>query len=95
MRGTGPTPPEARYGLSRRIAAQPLFHRMIRRQRISLESVRWKASEELIFRALNTCSQCTAKAACTAWLATKEPPMRYVRFCPNAEAIEAFRIMAG
>lgn len=94
MTGSGPFLPEARYGLSRRIAAKRLFRSMISRQQISLASVRWRESEEIIFRALHTCSHCTAKAACAAWLASAEPPMRYVRFCPNAEAIEALRIMA-
>jgi len=89
-----PSLPESNYGLARRFAAKRLFHRMLSRQHIRLDAVPWQESEAIIYRALHTCSRCTAKAACTAWLAHKEPSLGYVRFCPNSEALETLRIMA-
>jgi hypothetical protein len=89
----GPSLPEANYGLVRRFAAKRLFHRMVARQHIRLDTVPWRASEAIIYRALHTCSHCREKASCAAWLARKEPSRGYVRFCPNSEAIETLRIM--
>lgn len=90
-----PSLPEANYGLVRRFTAKRLFHRMVSRQHIRLDQVPWREAEAIIYRALHTCSHCTEKAACTAWLARNEPSLGYVRFCHNAEAIETLRIMAG
>ncbi len=95
MTGLHPALPEARYGLARRFAAKRLFNRMVSRQHIDLYALPWHESEALIYRALHTCSHCTAKPACSGWLAKAETPMSYARFCPNSEAIETLRIMAG
>lgn len=89
-----PSLPKERYGLKRRMFQHRLFHRMIERQEIDLPSVQWSTVENSIYRALDTCAHCPTKAACTAWLTRAEPPLSYVRFCPNSETIETLRIMA-
>jgi len=80
--------------LASRIAASRAFHRMMSRQGIDLDSVHWLESEGMTYRALHTCSRCAEKSACAAWIAGHEPSLDYRRFCPNAETIEALRIMA-
>lgn len=85
---------EMRAGLARRMASHRLFHRMLRRQQIDLASVQWSGAENSLYRALHTCSYCPTKSACAGWLAGTEPAAGYVRFCPNSETIEAFRIIA-
>lgn len=89
-----PSLPEMQYGLARRFAAKRLFRRMLTRQHVRLGATPGAASEALIYRALHTCSHCTRKSACAAWLAGTEPAAGYVDFCPNAEAIEMLRTLA-
>ena len=93
MEKSRPPLPDLDYGLARRFAAKRLLRRMLARQRIRLDSIAWRESENIVYRALHTCSRCTEKPACIAWLAKTEPPIHYVGFCPNAEQIEALRIM--
>jgi len=95
MRGVGPASHQDRFRLARRIAARRRFHRMLARQQINLESASWREVEEIVLRAVHACSHCREVPACSAWLAGAEPPLRYLRFCPNAEAIETLRIMAS
>lgn len=90
-----PSLPEMQYGLARRFAAKRLFRRMLSRQHVRLGAVPDRASESIIYRALHTCSHCTTKATCAAWLAGTDPAAGYVHFCPNVEAIETLRILAG
>jgi hypothetical protein len=90
-----PSLADANYGLARRMAGHRLLRRMMARQRIETQALRSAQVETALYRALHTCTHCPAKAACTAWLGGAEPPHSYVRFCPNAETIEALRIMSA
>jgi hypothetical protein len=69
-----------------------LFRRMMSRQGIDLTGGWWHGSEEMIFRALRTCSMCRQTEACRSWLEQEQPRRTYLSFCPN-RAIEACRLM--
>jgi hypothetical protein len=53
----------------------------------------WEECEAMIFRALRKCSDCTAAAACRAWLAEPHPRGVYPSFCANGATFEACRIV--
>jgi len=95
MTNIRPRVPNGTYALARRLERRRLFHRMLARQDIKIESIHWSIAEKPIHRALHTCSHCGAKAACAAWIASGEHPASYVRFCPNSLTIETLRIMAA
>ena len=77
--------------LLRTIAHRP-FRRMLARQGID-PTRGWKGCEEMIFRAMRKCSDCSAPAACRLWLAENHSRGAYPSFCANGAAFEACRIV--
>jgi hypothetical protein len=77
-----PSLAEAEHGLLRRMWSHRLFRRMLARQGIDPVKARCGGTENMLYRALHTCSHCGKKELCSAWLAGSEPPATYVRFCP-------------
>src|SRR5712692_9381827 len=76
--------------LLRTIAHRP-FRRMLARQGID-PTRGWKGCEEMIFRAMRKCSDCSAQAACRSGLAENPSRGTYPRFCANGATFEACRI---
>jgi Family of unknown function (DUF6455) len=75
-----------------RIAAHRPFRRMLAHQGID-PTRGWNGCEEMIFRALRTCSNCVAPETCRSWLAENHPRGTYPPFCPNGATFEACRII--
>jgi hypothetical protein len=86
-------PNERRRGVLQRLAIHPLFRRMAARQGIDLTAGWGRGQERLLRDALDRCAACAQPRSCQAWLATARQGPGYPSFCPNAEAIEACRIM--
>jgi Family of unknown function (DUF6455) len=77
--------------LLRTIAHRP-FRRMLARQGID-PTRGWNGCEELIFRAMRTCSGCATPETCRSWLAGNHPRGTYPSFCANGATFEACRII--
>lgn len=77
--------------LYRRMRTHHLFRRMMSHQRLDLSRSWWRAFEEMVFRALHRCANCSQKAVCKQWL-DRNPAQGYPSFCPNTHMMEACRI---
>jgi hypothetical protein len=75
-----------------RIVAHRPFRQMLAHQGID-PTRGWNGCEEMIFRALRTCSSCGAQETCRSWLAENHPRGTYPSFCPNGATFEACRII--
>lgn len=85
---------ERRKLVLRHIERHPLFERMAARRGIDLAGRWWTGLESMLLRALGRCRGCGQSRACRRWLLSAAAAGEaYPAFCPNAQMLEACRIM--